>query len=274
MDTLQMLASRDAIFAQVRKLVAADPELGRRPLYELFDGWQIPQRRDIIDAYASLGIPLQPDPGIARGESAWAGWETFSDRQLLETNIAFLRNEIGSTPYHHGPLYMEQAASVPLLVKMHEHGLFTENGQAPINFDIREGNGEVDETMQISYVDFYARDSEELRDFFRLIASYGLRFFFRVAPNVYYCNFLRETITVTAGRAAPTRAALEDTPWELFSRSAVARLATPLEGNPMNAVFSHENGWVWGSVVAPNAVDGVEPYMVRAIENAGMRRVL
>lgn len=277
MDTLYPLKTRAEIFAQVRKLMRDDPKTGMIPLYELYPiedgslGHGIAQGPWIVEAYAALGIPLQPDPGIARGEAAWAGWETFTDRQLFETNIAFIKNEIGWTPYHWGPLYMELAPSVPLLVKMHEHGLFTCNGQAQQQ-EVTEMYDGWTEERQLSYISFYSRDSDALRRFFLEIESYGFRYLFRLRDNEYFCNTMTDSFVLTDAKAAPTRSELADTPWTPFSVLTLDRSSRELPTDLLSKMFPHSNGWVFGIVVSRST--SVEPYIVRALENVGVPRVL
>ncbi len=279
MDTLHPLKTREAIFAQVRRLMK-DPVKGLVPLYQLYPttgpmypdpmpGHGIAQGPWILEAYAALGFPPTEDPGIARGKAAWVGWETFTDRQLLETNIAFIKNEIGWTPYHPGPLYMEQAPVIPYLVTMHEYGFFTFDGSGAEDTGVMVQFDRVCRSVTKSDICFYARDGPALRRFFAKMAASGVKYYFRTAPGVFFCNFMAETITTTVGKDAPNTGALKKTPWGVESSVSIERISDDASLEILD--MSNATGWALCVVVGDQSV---EPIIVRAIKAAGVPRVI
>lgn len=162
----------------------------------------------------------------------WYRASNFSD--LIALNKEFIKGKLSVTPYHFGPLETDDKKFKNKLLKLHEYGLLTDNGQdsnCTYGEYIKEGKTEVmgkhkpayyvDEERH-GYVDFFV---DLVENEFMAVALAAQIMNSDLVYSIYdfYTKKTRSNIptteeyNVTRERAALTKEALQQTPWELHS---------------------------------------------------------
>ncbi len=154
--------------------------------------------------------------------SRWLYVRNYTD--LLKLNIQFIEGSIKETPYHHGPLENPSAELVKNLIKLHEYGILTVNGQEAIcqNGLKLKHNNEWCDVEQRGFLEFHVdyENKKLAESFLKFIKQTELIY---SIIDMKTCNTItnisRETkrYNVTRDRSCKKKKDLKVTPWRYYT---------------------------------------------------------
>jgi len=149
-------------------------------------------------------------------------WYTRDYGQLLYLNKLFIKGLLPATPYHLGPLHDDSVPLVQKLLRIHDYGLFTTDGQGALHKTGHNAkSSEFYEIQQKPYISFYVTyNTPEAVTLLRTLMSNPalVCVIGSVKERTYYSNTLQRRYNVTRERGSTVSAdAVQSQPWGLFT---------------------------------------------------------
>lgn len=119
---------------------------------------------DTLYGAVSTARPEPTEADVEQANQAWNEAKTWDD--AIELNRAFIRGETRATLYHAGPLAADSVLLQDDLLRMHDYGLLTDNGQGPVDDEFHNARDCYQyHKQQRPYCDFLVQQQEGLDEF-------------------------------------------------------------------------------------------------------------